>query len=103
MLVEVWGAREGGLDEKQLPQDGGVWIEGGLRGQPPLCNSAVLKARVVLEAWGAGGSKSALTRPCFILPIRVRTDRGFQVRQALTSATSVSSPMMTDKTATSFC
>lgn len=21
-----WGAREGGLDEKQLPQDGGVWM-----------------------------------------------------------------------------
>lgn len=45
----------GGLDEKQLPQDGGVWIGvwwGGLEVQPPLCNSAVLKARAVLEAWG---------------------------------------------------
>lgn len=50
----------GGLDEKQLPQDGGVWmggfgeegrrVGGGVR--PPLCNSAVLKARAVLEAWG---------------------------------------------------
>lgn len=46
----------GGLDEKQLPQDGGVWM-GGLQGnwrgavfQAPLCNSAELKARVVLEA-----------------------------------------------------
>lgn len=54
--VEVWGAREGGLDEKQLPQDGGVWMEGrGGGGQPPLCNSAVLKARAVLEAWGCWG------------------------------------------------
>lgn len=26
VAVEVWGAREGGLDEKQLPQDGGVWM-----------------------------------------------------------------------------
>lgn len=29
-------------------EDGGV-------SRPPLCNSAVLKARVVLEAWGCRG------------------------------------------------
>lgn len=67
VVVVVGGARErekggkgGGLDEKQLPQDGGVWMGGFWRGgeasgegvRPPLCNSAVLKARAVLEAWG---------------------------------------------------
>lgn len=25
-VVGVWGAKEGRLDEKQLPQDGGVWM-----------------------------------------------------------------------------
>lgn len=49
----------GRLDEKQLPQDGGVWmgVLGGMWGgvQAPLCNSAVLKARAVLEAWGCWG------------------------------------------------
>lgn len=37
--MEVWGAREGGLDEKQLPQDGGVWtgvFGGGGRSAPTL-------------------------------------------------------------------
>lgn len=61
------------------------------------------RPRLCRRPGGAGGSENALTRPCFGLPIRVRTDRGFQVRQVLTPTTSVSSPMMTDKTTTSFC
>lgn len=52
-----------GLDEKQLPQDGGVWIfffffrgvAAGLRLRAPLCNSAVLKARAAFKAWGRSG------------------------------------------------
>lgn len=27
VVLEVWGLGEGGLDEKQLPQDGRVWSE----------------------------------------------------------------------------
>lgn len=59
------GAREGGLDEKQLPQYEGVWMEvwgGGsshfailLRSRPGLC----------WRPGGAGGSESAVTRPLF--------------------------------------
>lgn len=99
----------GGLDEKQLPQDGGVWMGGfgeegrrvGGGGSGP--HFAILPCSRPGLCWRPGGSESALTRPRFILPIRVRTDRGFQVRQALTPTTSVSSPMMTDKTTASFC
>lgn len=98
----------GGLDEKQLPQDGGVWMgvserRGGEWGGGPGPHFAILPCSRPGLCWRPGGSESALTRPRFILPIRVRTDRGFQVRQALTPTTSVSSPMMTDKTTTSFC
>lgn len=101
----------GRLDEKQLAQNGRVWVGvleakvGGWRGVPGPHFAILLCSRPGL-CWrpgGAGGSESALTRPRFSLPIRVRTDRGFQVRQALTPTTSVSSPMMTDKTTTSFC
>ena len=51
--------RKGGLDEKQLPRDGGVWtfffffFRAGVGGvEPSLCNSEVLKATAALEAWG---------------------------------------------------
>lgn len=80
----------GGLDEKQLPQDGGVWmgVLGGMWGgggsRPHFAILLCSRPGLCWRPGGAGGSESALTRPRFSLPIRVRTDRGFQVRQALT-------------------
>lgn len=82
---------------------GGFGEEGRRVGRGSGPHFAILPCSRPGLCWRPGGSESALTRPRFILPIRVRTDRGFQVRQALTPTTSVSSPMMTDKTTTSFC
>lgn len=61
------GCKGWGLDEKQLPQDGGVWIFfffffRGLRLRAPLCNSAALKARAAFKARGC--SKGGVGRAC---------------------------------------
>lgn len=68
VVVVVWGAREreggreggrvgGYLMRNSCPRmEGSGWgvLEGRVE-RPPLCNSAVLKARAVLEAWGCWG------------------------------------------------